>query len=133
MCVSKALANVSPVVQDLRQQGAQRRSEKETLKTIGFTLNIRETVLTKVSLFDAPPETWSSERLARLHSQLYEYFDIRGRWGALQAKLEFLADLNEILTDLLHTARSHRLEWIVIWLIVVEVILGLYEFFVRGH
>ena len=53
--------------------------------------------------------------------------------AALQAKLDFLADLNQTLMNLLQHRASHRLEWIVVLLIVVEVVIGLFEILVLSH
>jgi len=53
--------------------------------------------------------------------------------AALQAKLDFLADLNLTLMNLLQHRASHRLEWIVVLLIVVEVVIALFEIFVLPH
>jgi uncharacterized Rmd1/YagE family protein len=96
---------------------------------VGFTLAVREAILAKLSLFDDPAETWRSERLARLHSLLYDHFDIQKRLASLQEKVTFLADLNLTLMNLLQSRTSHRLEWIVILLIVIEVIFSFHHFF----
>ncbi len=131
--VARALANSSPVVEDLKERGALAQDSRGILKTIGFTLDIREMILSKLAVLDEPPEAWSSERLSRLHAMLQEHFDFRNRVGTLQAKLDFLADLTQSLTNLLQHRESHRLEWIVVVLIVVEVILALFESFGHAH
>jgi uncharacterized Rmd1/YagE family protein len=131
--VARALANASPVVDDLKARGSLTQAGRDILKTIGFTLDIRETMLSKLAVLDDPPEAWSSERLSRLHALLQEHFDFRNRVGTLQAKLDFLADLTQSLTNLLQHRESHRLEWIVVALIVVEVLLALFEAFGRAH
>ncbi len=131
--VSEALQKISPVVARLRSTGALATSPSVTLRTIGFTMSIRETILGKLGLFDDPPEAWQSETMAKLFEQLNLNFDIQRPVESVQAKLEYLADLNLILSDLLQSRQSHRLEWIVILLIVVEVILGLIGFFRGAH
>lgn len=131
LSVGRALESATSVVDDLKQHGKLPRSGKNILRMVGFTLDIRETILSRLTLFDEPPETWTSERLARLHNLLYDNLDIRSRAGALQSKLDFLADLNETLMNLLHHLESHRLELIVAVLVVVEVVIALIEFFAR--
>lgn len=127
--VSRALKNTSPIVRALELRGALIPSGASIMKTVGFTLAVREAVLAKLRLFDDPAETWRSERLARLHSLLYDHFDIKKRLAALQEKVTFLSDMNQILMNLLQNRTSHRLEWIVIVLIVIEVIFSFYHFF----
>jgi required for meiotic nuclear division protein 1 len=131
LSVGQALANVAPLVAALKAHGQLPRSDRDILKLVGFTLDMRETLLAKLTLFDEPAEAWSSERFARLHSLLYEHFDIRSRLAGLQAKLDFLADLNQVLTNLLQHYQSRRLELVVIALIVLEVLIALFEFFVH--
>jgi uncharacterized Rmd1/YagE family protein len=131
LSVGSALANVSPLVADLKARGQLPRSEKDLLKLVGFTLDMRETLLARLTLFDEPAEAWSSERLSRLHSLLYDHLDIRGRLAGLQAKLDFLADLNQILTNLLQHYESRRIELVVVVLIVLELVIALFEFFVH--
>ena len=129
MSVTQALKNTTPIVQALEARGALMPSAKNILKTVGFTLAVREAILAKLSLFDDPAETWQSERLSRLHNLLYDHFDIKKRVAALQEKVTFLSDLNLTLMTLLQTRTSHRLEWIVILLIVIEVIFSFVHFF----
>lgn len=133
VAVSKALKNTTPIVQALQRRGALISSEKSILKTVGFTLAVRDAILAKLSLFDDPAETWQSERLSRLHNLLGEHFDIKKRLSALNEKLTFLSDLNTMLMSLLHNRTSHRLEWVVILLIVTEVIFSSYHFFSTLH
>lgn len=129
LSVSKALKNATPIVQALQRRGELIASEKSILTTVGFTLAVRDAILAKLSLFDDPAETWQSERLSRLHNLLGEHFDITKRLSALNEKLSFLSDLNTMLMSLLHNRTSHRLEWVVILLIVTEVIFSFYHFF----
>lgn len=129
LSVSEALKNATPIVQALQRRGELVTSEKSILKTVGFTLAVRDAILAKLSLFDDPAETWHSERLSRLHQLLGEHFDITKRLNALNEKLTYLSDLNTMLMSLLHNRTSHRLEWVVILLIVTEVVFSSYHFF----
>lgn len=129
LSVTQALKNTSPIVHALEARGALTSSGKNILKTVGFTLAVREAVLARLSLFDDPAETWRSERLARLHTLLRDHFDVRKRLAALQEKVTFLADLSQMLMNLLQNRTSHRLEWVVVLLIVIEVIFSFIHFF----
>jgi uncharacterized Rmd1/YagE family protein len=129
LSVSQALRNTRPIVHALEMRGALVPSAETIMKTVGFTLAVREAILAKLSLFDDPAEAWQSERLARLHNLLYEHFDIKKRLSALQEKVTFLSDLNLMLMNLLQNRTSHRLEWTVILLIVIEVIFSFVHFF----
>ena len=55
------------------------------------------------------------------------------RVAALQDKMAFLSDLNTTLLTLLQNRTSHRLEWIVILLILIEVFLSVLHFVLPSH
>lgn len=129
LLVGRALRETSPIVRALETRGALIPSAKSILKTVGFTLAVRESIVAKLSLLDAPAETRRSERLSRLHDQLLDRFALRQRVAGLQEKVGFLSDLNQLLTTLLQNRTSHRLEWIVILLIVIEVIFSFIHYF----
>jgi required for meiotic nuclear division protein 1 len=129
MSVHQAIANSGPVVDSLKTRGQVSGSTKQILKTAGFAMAVRETILAKLTLFDDPSEAWESERFSRLHNLLYDHFDIKKRLSGLHAKLTFLTDLNSMLMNVLQHQGSHRLEWIVIFLIVIEVVFSFIEFF----
>jgi len=120
--VKGAMTRFTPVIRGLSQHGRLMLSRNEALKTIGFAMEIRAAVLDNLTLFDPPPETWESETLAHLDSELFDHFDIEERSGAIQQKLSYLSDAGARVMDVLTTRRSHQLEWIVIALIAVEVV-----------
>lgn len=120
--VQAALRQSEPVARMLRTQGRLKLAEGEILKTVGFALEVRSAVLANLTLFDAPPETWESESLSRMDSQLYDHFDLEERHSAVNQKMGYLTDLNSTLMDLLHNRKSQRLEWIIIILIFIEIV-----------
>jgi uncharacterized Rmd1/YagE family protein len=129
LSVTQALKNTAPIVHALEARGALAPSAKNLLKTVGFTLAVREATLAGLSLFDDPAETQQSERLSRLHNLLNDYFDIKKRLAGLQEKVTFLSDLNQMLMTLLQNRTSHRLEVIVVVLIVIEVVFSFIHLF----
>lgn len=125
--VTQALARFTPAIEALRKKGSLLLSESQVLQAVGFALEIRAAVLANLTLFDDPPETWESETLAYLDNLLYDQFDLEERLSAINQKLTFLTDMNSTLTTLLSNRKSHRLEWIVIILIFLEIVLFLFE------
>src|SRR6185369_8936274 len=73
--VTLALKKSAPIVRAMEARGELIESAQNIVKTVGFTLAVREAILAKLSLFDDPADTWRSERLARLHGQLQDHFD----------------------------------------------------------
>jgi required for meiotic nuclear division protein 1 len=128
--VQNLFAQCHPLVKELQERGGIKLSSKKILKIVGKTLAIREETLAKLALIDAPSETWRSERLTRLHGQLYDHFNIKQRLGSLQTKLDYLLDLNETLMNLIRHRESNRLEWVIIALIVIEVVYSTIHFLI---
>lgn len=125
--VRGALAKFEPVMGGLASRGRLFLTHLQAMKIIGFTMQIRAEVLEDLTLFDDPPETWESESLAHLDSDLFDQFDLDERLSAIQQKLAYLSDAAARVIDLLTTRKSHRLEWIVIVLIAVEIVFFLVE------
>ena len=125
--VRNAMARFEPVVRDLGEHGRLSLAHKKALMLIGFTLEVRAAVLQNLTLFDDPPETWESESLAHLDGALFDAFDLEERLGAIQQKLAYLSDAGARVMDVLNTRKNHRLEWIIIGLIAVEILFFLME------
>ena len=56
-------------------------------------------------------------------------FELRERANALKGKLEVIGETATALTDLLDTARSHRLELTIVLLIVFEIVITFYQMY----
>jgi len=121
--VSRAMARFQPVVRALSHEGRLQLPHREVLRIIGFAMEVRAAVLDNLTLFDDPPETWESESLAHLDSSLFDQFDLEERLGAIREKLAYLHDAGTSFLGLLDTRKNHRLEWIIILLILVEILL----------
>ncbi|MDR3683207.1 MAG: RMD1 family protein, partial [Geothrix sp.] len=121
--VSRAMARFQPVVGALSHAGKLLLPHREVLRIVGFAMEVRAAVLDNLTLFDDPPETWESESLAHLDSALYDQFDLEERLGAIKEKLAYLHDTGATFLGLLDTRKNHRLEWIIILLILVEILL----------
>jgi uncharacterized Rmd1/YagE family protein len=59
--------------------------------------------------------------------QVTRYLEMSGRTEVLNTRLDMLRELLDVLQQQMENAHAAKLEWIVIWLIVVEVVLKLGE------
>ena len=117
------MARFQPVVKALSNRGKLVLPHKEVLKIVGFAMEVRAAVLDSLTLFDDPPETWESEALAHLDSDLYAQFDLDERLEAIREKLAYLQDAGSTFLGLLNTRKAENLEWIIILLILIELLL----------
>jgi len=124
----KALKEFELYLNDLMERGRIRIPARKILKSIGFAMQTRFTVLNNLALFDKPSETWESESLEILYQGMKDFFDIAERQTVLNTKLDFINENTRMLFEVLSSRKSHYLEWIVIILIAIEIIgFGIYE------
>jgi uncharacterized Rmd1/YagE family protein len=87
-------------------------SRHEIVARFGYLLNIRQQLnLTESNLLD-PPEL--------LYERMCRTLDLQERLDILNKKLDYAENLQETLMELENSTKSHRLEWIIIWLIAIE-------------
>lgn len=127
--LSNAMQRTEPVAQALAERGALILSPRRVLRSVGFAMGVRSAVLANLTLFDSPPEAWESEGIAHLDTELYDHFDLAERLSAVNQKVAFLADINTTLIEVLSHRKSHRLEWMIILLILFEIVYSLVKEF----
>ncbi|KXZ41525.1 hypothetical protein GPECTOR_415g269 [Gonium pectorale] len=62
-----------------------------------------------------------------LYTRVTEYLELESRVELLNSRFAVLQEMLDMLRDHQNNYHNVRLEWIVIWLIVVEVVVGLFE------
>jgi uncharacterized Rmd1/YagE family protein len=85
------------------------------------------------SASDKPDVLRDRPDLERLYLRLTEEFETADRYEAVEAKLDLIGRTIQTAIDLVQSRRSLRVEWYIVILIVFEIVLTLYEMFVRGH
>lgn len=114
---------------DIKNLGSIRMREKDLLQFIAELLSIKHKIVNELYLFDKPEILWDDIRLERLYTSLYGFFDITDRFKSMEYKLDFMNENITFLYDILHTRKSHSLEWVVILLIWFEIVFTLIEFY----
>lgn len=100
-------------------------NSEDVLKYLGELLTMRHVVNLDSHFLDQPDFYWDREQLEPIYSELNTYFTIAKRTRLFNDKLNHCIDLMEILKQHLSDRHHVRLEWIIIWLIFVEVLIGL--------
>jgi uncharacterized Rmd1/YagE family protein len=76
---------------------------------------------------------WDKPHLDRLWARLEDEYEIKERAESLNRKLEVIAETAQVLTDIIDTRRSLRLELIIVFLILFEVIVAIYQLAITRH
>jgi len=130
--VSKVFEVTEPFAAELARKGRSPSNRREMLRTIGQALLVQHRIAGRVEVEEKPDVLWDHPQLERLYARLVDEYELKERAVALSRKLRVIEETAHALTDIIDTGRSVRLEATIIALIVVEVLLALYEVFVRA-
>lgn len=126
---------MEPFARHLADKGRRPGSRKEILRQVGHALLVRQRVSGRVAVEEKPDVLWDRPDLERLYARLEDEYELRERASALNRKLAVIGDTAQVLSDLIDTERSLRLELIIVLLIVFEIAITFYQMFTGapGH
>lgn len=131
---SRVAANfeyIEPLAARLKERGQRSVKVHDLIKHIGDVLIHLHNMVGRVEVNEKPEVLWEYPQLERIYSRLEDEFEIGERQLALERKLELINRTAETALDILQTKRGLRLEWYIIILIFFEIILTLYEMFIK--
>ena len=129
--IAKAFDRIEPVASSLKRKKLLRGSRSNLVGQIGEALLIQQRLAGRIEMADRPDVLWDHPELERLWVKLADDYDLAPRARAIGQKLEVIRETADTMADLLATRTSHRLEWYIIALILIEVLLGLYDRFLK--
>ncbi len=115
------LADTRRLTDQLERNGKLLISRTDLLKFIGKTLNIKNSIIDNLYIFDAPDSVWEAELLGKMDEGLKKTLDLRMRYRDVDYKLKIVQENLTLFTEFLQNRESTRLEWIIIILILIEV------------
>ncbi|HHP7243100.1 MAG TPA: RMD1 family protein [Elainellaceae cyanobacterium] len=124
---------VEPFAEGLQRSTKNERWGKELLRQLGRALSIQHKIVGRVEIIDKPELLWDAPELERLYLRLEDEYEIRERHLALERKLDLISRTAETVLGLMQHNSALRVEWYIVLLIVGEILLSLYDLFVRVH
>jgi len=118
---------VEPFARQLAEQGRAHAGRRTILKHIGNALLVQHRVSGRVAVAEKPDVVWDRPDLDRLYARLEDEYELKERAETLARKLAVIAETAEVLTDIIDTKRSLRLEIIIVILIAVELVIAGYQ------
>lgn len=101
------------------------------LRKTGELLNLRANLNLYSELTDSLPDIfWDAPHelgLENYYDQISQALDVGIRIKLLNEKMDYASEIASVLRESLGEQHGHRLEWIIIWLIVIEVLFGCYH------
>ena len=126
--VATVLDQVEPFARQLAEKGGT-SGRRAILRHIGNALLVQHRVSGRVAVAEKPDLVWDRPDLERLTARLQDEYELKERGEALSRKLTVISDTAEVLTDIIDTKRSLRLEVAIVVLIVVEIAIASYQIF----
>jgi uncharacterized Rmd1/YagE family protein len=92
---------------------------------------VQNRVSGRVAVAEKPDVVWDRPDLERLSARLQDEYELKERAEALSRKLTLISDTAEMLTDMIDTQRSLRLEIMIVLLILFEIVITGYQILTR--
>jgi uncharacterized Rmd1/YagE family protein len=118
---------IEPFARKLAENGRATGGRRAVLKHIGNALLVQHRVSGRFAVTEKPDVVWDRPDLDRLYARLEDEYELKERAEVLTRKLAVIAETAEVLTDIIDTRRSFRLEIIIVVLIAVELVIAGYQ------
>lgn len=118
---------IEPLAAKLGKQHTTGKGGRDLLRFIGEALLIEGKMIGRVEATEKPELIWEYPEYERLYLRLEDEYELTERQNALERKLTLISRTAETLLGILQNQRSHRVEWYIVILIVVEIVILLVE------
>ena len=125
--VAQVFDTMEPWARRLADTGKSPGDRRGMLRLIGSALLVQHRLAERVAVREKPDILWERPDLERLYGRLEDEYELVERAETLAHKLDLIGETVTVLTDLIDTNRSLRLEAIVVGLILAEIALTLVQ------
>jgi uncharacterized Rmd1/YagE family protein len=118
-------ASMGQIPHELAETGKIRYSKRSISKMRGELHLLKSAMHLNYALLDKPDFFWAWPEYDSYYQKLFDYLEMAPRIALLNKRMETIDELLSILVEELNHRHSSRLEWIIIWLIAIEIIMSL--------
>jgi required for meiotic nuclear division protein 1 len=122
---------VEPLAVELERNGRIAGKPKDLARQIGGLLLSEHMMVGRFAVAEKPELLWERPDLEGLYIRLEDEFEIKERREDLSRKLDLMGRVVQTLMQLQEARHSLRLELYIVVLIVVEILLTVYDLFLR--
>jgi len=123
--VEKTIDDNKKIPHELIKTGKISMSRKGLAKKIGTLFAERNFINLNSDILDTPDFFWRRPKYEPYYEMAVQFMDIKQRLIILNSRLKIIHELYEILSTELHHIHSSRLELIIIYLILIEVMIAI--------
>ena len=125
--VAKVFDTIEPWARKLSDTGKRPGGRRDMIRLIGASLLVQHRVAERVAVREKPDILWDRPDLERLYARLEDEYELVERAETLGRKLDLIGETATVMTDLIDTERSLRLEAIIVILILAEIFITLFQ------
>lgn len=114
---------VSHIPHNIAESGRSRLTRREIAKIRGKLFIADMDINLNYDLLDTPEFFWEYPEVEGFYETTVKYLDVKPRIDILEKKLTVIREIFNMLADEQNHKHSAVLEWIIIWLIAIEIIL----------
>ena len=129
--IASTFDRTEPLALRLEREGRGGQHARELIRDVGSSLLSLYRMVGRVEVGEKPELLWEHPELELMYLRLEDEYELKERQLALERKLDLISRTAQTQLELLQTRRSLRVEWYIVILIVVEILLTLYELFIR--
>jgi uncharacterized Rmd1/YagE family protein len=122
---------IEPLAVELERSGRIRSNSRDLLKELGAMLLVEQRMVGRAEITEKPEVLWEHPQLEGLFARVEDEFDITDRHTALERKLNLISQTAHTVLELMSSKHALRVEWYIVMLIVLEILLTLYQMFLR--
>jgi len=119
--------NTNYIPKSLAENGSIKLSRQNIAKIRGQLFLTKSDIILNYDLLDTPDFFWEYPEYENIYVVVAKYLEIAPRTEVLSKKLETIHELFEMLADEQKHRHSSILEWIIIWLIAIEIAMTLLD------
>ena len=129
--ITWAFERMEPLAERMSRGIRPRGNQRVLLTQLGEALLAQARTVGRVETSDKPELTWDDPGLDRLYVRMAKEYELGDRDRALARKTAMISDTAGVFIDLIQARQTIRVEWYIVILIVVEIVLILYDLFIR--
>lgn len=125
--VERKIEEYKYIPEALAESGKVKLSPKQLGVMIGEVFVMQHDVNLHSEILDLPDYFWKEHTVEPLYRMTLDYMEMVPRISVLNKRLDLLRQLLRVLQQQHENAHSVKLEWIVIWLIVISCVLEMWD------
>lgn len=123
--IQRTYNSTKQIPDELSRYGTITLSRRAIRQRMGELFNVRSSINLRLDVLNSPDFFWNYPELEPIYIQVAVEEELQKRLEVLNTRLKIIHELFEMLANELNHQHSSRLEWTIIWLIIIEVALTL--------